>query len=87
MENISELKIVGAIIRERREQLHLTLVDLENLTGIKISYLSTLERGKAKNPSIKHLNTVLTKLSLSKSEVWHRVEDIQKARSKKNDFA
>jgi repressor LexA len=41
---------LGQIIRNRREQLHLTLDEVAVSTGFSKPYLSTIETGKVKNP-------------------------------------
>jgi repressor LexA len=41
---------LGQIIRERREQMELTLDEVSNKIGFSKPYLSTIETGKVKNP-------------------------------------
>ena len=41
---------LGQIIRNRREELHLTLDEVSAKTGFSKPYLSTVETGKVKNP-------------------------------------
>ena len=41
---------LGKIIREKREQLRLTLDEVGSRTGFSKPYLSTIETGKVKNP-------------------------------------
>jgi repressor LexA len=41
---------LGQIIRERREQMKLTLDEVSNKIGFSKPYLSTIETGKVKNP-------------------------------------
>jgi len=41
---------LGQIIRQKREQLHLTLDEVGNRVGFSKPYLSTIETGKVKNP-------------------------------------
>jgi repressor LexA len=41
---------LGQIIRERREQMELTLDEVSNRIGFSKPYLSTIETGKVKNP-------------------------------------
>jgi repressor LexA len=41
---------LGQIIRERREQMNLTLDEVSNHIGFSKPYLSTIETGKVKNP-------------------------------------
>jgi len=41
---------LGQIIRERREQMKLTLDEVSNRIGFSKPYLSTIETGKVKNP-------------------------------------
>ena len=53
---------VGQTIRKHRKQIGLTLKELSELTGISISFLSDIERGR-RNPSIE--NAILIAKSLS----------------------
>ena len=41
---------LGQIIRNKREELHLTLDDVSAKTGFSKPYLSTIETSKVKNP-------------------------------------
>ena len=50
---------LGQIIREKREQLNLTLDEVSNKIGFSKPYLSTIETGKVKNPPS---DEMLTKL-------------------------
>ena len=43
---------LGQIIRERREQMKLTLDEVSNRIGFSKPYLSTIETSKVKNPPL-----------------------------------
>ncbi|MCK4260732.1 MAG: helix-turn-helix domain-containing protein [Halanaerobiales bacterium] len=43
---------LGERLKQARKQKELTLVQVENLTGISQSYLSKIERGQRKKPSL-----------------------------------
>ena len=53
---------LGRIIREKREQLNLTLDEVSNRVGFSKPYLSTIETGKVKNPPSDELLTKLEKM-------------------------
>ncbi|TKJ38847.1 MAG: hypothetical protein CEE38_03875 [Planctomycetes bacterium B3_Pla] len=53
---------LGQIIRERREQLSLTLDEVSNRIGFSKPYLSTIETGKVKNPPSDELLSKLAKV-------------------------
>jgi len=50
---------LGATLKKSRKTLRLTLVQVQDLTGISNAYLSQLENDKIKNPSV----NILSKLS------------------------
>jgi cytoskeletal protein RodZ len=41
-----EMKKLGDLFRNRREEMHLTLKEVENATSIRMSYLQAIEEGK-----------------------------------------
>jgi repressor LexA len=53
---------LGQIIRQKREQLKLTLDEVSNRIGFSKPYLSTIETGKVKNPPSDELLTKLEKI-------------------------
>ena len=53
---------LGQIIREKREQLNLTLDEVSAAVGFSKPYLSTIETGKVKNPPSDELLTKLEKI-------------------------
>jgi phage repressor protein C with HTH and peptisase S24 domain len=53
---------LGQIIRDKREQLSLTLDEVSNRVGFSKPYLSTIETGKVKNPPSDELLTRLEKV-------------------------
>jgi len=53
---------LGQIIRDKREQLDLTLDEVSNRVGFSKPYLSTIETGKVKNPPSDELLTRLEKV-------------------------
>ncbi|MGD2093884.1 MAG: XRE family transcriptional regulator [Phycisphaerales bacterium] len=53
---------LGQIIRNKREQLNLTLDEISNRIGFSKPYLSTIETGKVKNPPSDELLTKLEKI-------------------------
>jgi phage repressor protein C with HTH and peptisase S24 domain/DNA-binding XRE family transcriptional regulator len=53
---------LGQILRQKREQLNLTLDEVSNRVGFSKPYLSTIETGKVKNPPGDELLTKLEKI-------------------------
>jgi len=53
---------LGQIIRQKREQMNLTLDDVSSRVGFSKPYLSTIETGKVKNPPSDELLTKLEKV-------------------------
>jgi repressor LexA len=53
---------LGQIIRDKREQLSLTLDEVSNKVGFSKPYLSTIETGKVKNPPSDELLTRLERV-------------------------
>jgi phage repressor protein C with HTH and peptisase S24 domain len=53
---------LGQIIRQKREQLNLTLDEVSNRVGFSKPYLSTIETGKVKNPPSDELLAKLEKM-------------------------
>jgi len=53
---------LGQIIRQKREELGLTLDEVSNRTGYSKPYLSTIETGRVKNPPADELLVKLEKL-------------------------
>ena len=43
---ITDTRSLGQIIRERRKELHYTQQYLSNVTGLSVTFISDLERGK-----------------------------------------
>ncbi len=58
---------LGQIIRDKREQLNLTLDEVSNRVGFSKPYLSTIETGKVKNPPSDELLTRLERFLKFKS--------------------
>jgi len=63
---------LGQIIREKREQLNLTLDEVSNKIGFSKPYLSTIETGKVKNPPSDEMLTKLERvLKFDKGLLMH----------------
>ena len=61
MVNEQERTRIGAMIRERRQELGLTLAELSKLTGLDSPHLSRIEQGKY-NVTIDTLSVIATAL-------------------------
>jgi len=56
---------IGFALKEFREKAGLSLRQLEAKTGLKAQYISSLEIGKKKSPSIDNLQLLATALNIS----------------------
>ncbi|MBN1805095.1 MAG: LexA family transcriptional regulator [Sedimentisphaerales bacterium] len=68
---------LGKIIREKREQLRLTLDEVSNRIGFSKPYLSTIETDKVKNPPSDELLTRLEKILGFKSGLLLHIAHIE----------
>lgn len=57
-------------MREIRKEKGITLTEIANKTGISIGYLSHLENGTRKNPSIEMMDKISKYLDKSVSDVF-----------------
>jgi transcriptional regulator with XRE-family HTH domain len=55
---------IGSRIRERRKQLEVTLETVAQATGLSKPYLSQIETGHAKNPSLETLRSIAAALEM-----------------------
>ncbi|MFA9559366.1 helix-turn-helix domain-containing protein [Evansella sp. AB-rgal1] len=56
--------MIGDIIRRRRKEKGISLSELSRMTGVSKSYLSYIERGMKKNPSIDVIKRIFHSLNL-----------------------
>ena len=56
--------MIGEIIRHRRKERRISLSELSRMTGVSKSYLSYIERGMKKNPSIDVIRKIFSTLNL-----------------------
>jgi transcriptional regulator with XRE-family HTH domain len=68
-------KHLGVAIRERREDLGLTIEELAAEAGVDTSYLSGIER-LGRNPSWSKLGRIVGALKIEASELIKRAEQI-----------
>ncbi|UTE77539.1 helix-turn-helix domain-containing protein [Rossellomorea sp. KS-H15a] len=61
--------MVGDRIKGLREEMGLTINELANLSNVSKSYISSIERGIQKNPSIKVLRKIATSMDSSLEEI------------------
>ena len=69
---------LGQILRERREEMKLTLDDVSGRVGFSKPYLSTIETGKVKNPPSDELLTKLERVLKFKSGQLLRIAHLQR---------
>jgi CheY-like chemotaxis protein/DNA-binding XRE family transcriptional regulator len=65
---------LGAVIRERRKSLGLTLAQMAQRTGVSLGYLSQIELGK-NSASIETLYRISLGLGMKMSELFHTVQN------------
>lgn len=63
-EIIQALKITGQNIKENREKKGITLEEVSQKTGIRVSYLKKIENGEAFRVSSKHLFLIAETLNV-----------------------
>ncbi|MBU9712105.1 helix-turn-helix domain-containing protein [Evansella tamaricis] len=56
--------MIGDMIRQKRKEKGISLSELSRMTGVSKSYLSYLERGMKKNPSIDVVKRIFQSLNL-----------------------
>ncbi|WP_078597183.1 helix-turn-helix domain-containing protein [Evansella clarkii] len=56
--------MIGKVIRQKRKEKGISLSELSRLTGVSKSYLSYIERGLKKNPSIDVTKKIFKTLDL-----------------------
>ncbi|ADU29906.1 helix-turn-helix domain-containing protein [Evansella cellulosilytica] len=56
--------MIGEIIRKKRKERGISLSELSRMTGVSKSYLSYIERGMKKNPSIEVIKRIFHSLNL-----------------------
>jgi phage repressor protein C with HTH and peptisase S24 domain len=69
---------LGQILRERREEMKLTLDDVSGRVGFSKPYLSTIETGRVKNPPSDELLTKLERVLKFKSGQLLRIAHLQR---------
>jgi len=56
--------MIGDIIRQKRKEKGISLSELSRMTGVSKSYLSYIERGMKKNPSIDVIKRIFHSLHI-----------------------
>ena len=64
---------LGAVIRERRKSLKMTLQQMSDRTGVSLGYLSQIELGK-NSASIETLYRICLALGMKMSELFQAVQ-------------
>lgn len=77
MEQISQKRTLGYLLKEARELLKFTLRDVENATDISNAYLSQLENDKIKSPSANYLYKLAHVYRLPFEELLNRAGVIE----------
>ena len=79
---------LGQIIRNKREQLSLTLDEVSHRTGYSKPYLSTIETGRVRNPPADELLVKLEELLQFESGMLVHIAHIEKRkRSRQNHWS
>lgn len=66
--------MIGDIIRKKRKERGMSLSELSRVTGVSKSYLSYIERGMKRNPSIDVIKRIFQSLNLPITTI-HTNED------------
>ena len=74
----NQLIINGKKIREIRKNKGLEQSDLAAVAGVSVSYISQIERGVRKNPSIDVLYAIANKLEVNVDDLLKNVEILEK---------
>jgi XRE family transcriptional regulator, master regulator for biofilm formation len=61
--------LVGEVLKFYRDERGMTINELSHLAGISKSYISSIERGLQKNPSIQVLQKLADTLNISLSQL------------------
>jgi repressor LexA len=77
---------LGQIIRQRREQLNLTLDDVSGRVGFSKPYLSTIETGKVKNPPSDEMLVHIAHMERLPSDIRHEYESSEAENEKWRRF-
>jgi len=72
---------LGQIIRDKREELNLTLDEVSNRIGFSKPYLSTIETGKVKHPPSDHLLVKLEQILRFEPGVLLRIAHLERVPS------
>lgn len=62
---------LGELIRKKREEKNLTLIQLSQMTGISSAYLNRIEKGERRNPSIAMMQALIDALDINQEELKH----------------
>lgn len=79
------MSTLGLILREARKNLSFTLRQVEDISGISNAYLSQLENGKIKNPSVNILHKLSSIYRISLKQLLLKANLIEKDKSKKEE--
>ncbi len=87
-----DIKRVGEMFRAKREEMHLSLKEVENATSIRQMYLQSIEEGKASqflSPvyALGFIKQYATFLGLDPEQLLRDHPGAFKMRSEKHDFA
>jgi len=72
-----DLKIAGQILKQKRTELKKTLTDVSGETGVNVGYLSQVERGDNRSPSVETLAILCRAYDWRLSDLVLKVEEIE----------
>lgn len=81
------LRIAGSILKQRRINNGMTLQDVSDKTQLTKGYISLVERGEMKNPSINAMLAICESLGFSFYSLVADVQQIDSALPKKKQKA
>lgn len=79
------MNTIGITLKEARKNLTLTLRQVEDMTGISNAYLSQLENGKIKNPSVNILSKLSSIYHVSLKQLLIKANIIESAKAEKEE--
>ena len=71
------VKLLGQIIKEQRGNLDINQVELAAKMGVSQAYISDLEKGKKKNPTVTTLTKLAVALRMDTEELILAVSDME----------
>ena len=82
---MTEIQNLGIVVKQQRNRLGLTLVDLASKSGVSISHLSRIEKAQ-RYPSVSVLRKIAKPLGLEEEELFNLAGYIPSEHPTSSDF-